>query len=61
MPEIDETELANLRRMADVAQKVSQHPEGRKLLQQAVAVAIPEEAGPEIRIRQESDDRLAMR
>lgn len=58
MPEIDETELANLRKMADIATRVSNHPEGRKLLQEAVAVAIPEEAGPEIRIRKEMDEKF---
>lgn len=58
MPEIDETELANLRRMALVAERVSKHPEGRALLQKAVAIAIPEEAGPEIRLRQEMDEKF---
>ena len=56
--EIDELEYENLKRMASVAERVSKHPEGRQLLQKAVAIAIPDEAGPEIRIRQELDERF---
>ncbi len=56
MPEIDETELANLRRVAAVADKISKHPEARGLLQKAISVAVPDEAGPEIRMRAELDE-----
>src|SRR5689334_4010654 len=51
--EIDETELTRLRGIADVAAKVSAHPEGRKLLEEAVAKALPERAAPEVRMRSE--------
>ena len=39
--EIDETELAALRRYAAVADKMSRHPEARKLVQQAALLADP--------------------
>ena len=56
--EIDETELANLRRVATIADRVAKHPKARALMQQAVAEAAPEQVGPETRIRQEFDEKF---
>ena len=56
--EIDETELAALRRYAQVADKMAKHPEARKLVQQAALLADPDSVGPEPRIRAEIDERL---
>ena len=56
--EIDETELAGLRRYAQLADKVAKHPDARKLMQQAALLAAPEEVGPEPRIRQEVTEGL---
>jgi hypothetical protein len=57
--EIDENEYAEMKRVTDVAQLIGKHPEARALLQQAVALAAPEQAGPEIRIRNEVNTRLS--
>lgn len=51
--EIDEAELTRLKGIEQVAAKVSAHPEGRKLLEEAVAKAMPERAAPEVRLRSE--------
>jgi hypothetical protein len=56
--EIDETELANLRRVAQIADVVGKHPKARGLLQQAVAIAAPDQVGPETRLRQEIDEKF---
>ena len=57
--EIDETELANLRGIQQVLGKVENHPEARALAQKAIALAAPERAGPEVKIRSEFDERFA--
>ncbi len=56
--EIDETELANLKRVNDVAALIGKNPKARALLQEAVALAAPDEAGPEHRIREEVSARV---
>ena len=56
--EIDETELAALRRYAAVADKMAKHPEARKLVQQAALLADPESVGPEPRIRAEVSEEM---
>ena len=56
--QIDENEYAELKRVADVAQLIGKNPEARARLQEAVAIAAPEQAGPEIRIRKEVTDRI---
>jgi hypothetical protein len=56
--EIDETELANLRRLAQVADVVGKHPKARGLMQEAVALAAPDQVGPETRIRQEVNEQF---
>ncbi len=56
--EIDETEYAELSRVANVAKLIGGNPQAREMLQQAVALAAPDHAGPEIRIRQEVAERL---
>jgi hypothetical protein len=57
--EIDENEYAELKRVSDVARVIGNHPKAREMLQQAVAIAAPEQAGPEIRIRQEVTEKLS--
>lgn len=57
--EIDETELANLKRVNDVAALIGKHPKARAMLQEAVALAAPDEVGPEHRIRVENDQRIS--
>jgi hypothetical protein len=59
MTEIDETELANLRGIQSVLAQVEKHPEARALAQKAVALAAPDRAGPEVKIRGEFDERFA--
>ena len=56
--EIDETELANYKSVASVLALIEKHPEARALAQKAVALAAPERAGPEIKIRGELDERF---
>lgn len=54
--EIDENELAALRRYATVADKMAKHPEARKLVQQAALLADPDSVGSEPRIRAEMSE-----
>lgn len=56
--EIDETELANLRRIASVADLVAKHPKARGMMQEAVRVAAPDQAGPETILRNEFSEGL---
>lgn len=56
--EIDENEYAEMKRVADVARLIGQNPTAREKLQEAVALAAPDQAGPEIRIRKEVNDRV---
>ena len=56
--EIDQNEYAELQRVASVAKTIGAHPKAREMLQQAVALAAPDQAGPEIRIRQEVTERI---
>lgn len=56
--EIDETEYAELQRVANVAKLIGGHEQARVMLQQAVALAAPDQAGPEIRIRKETSERI---
>lgn len=56
--EIEESELANLKRVNDVAALIGKNPKARALLQEAVAMAAPEEAGPEHRIRSEFSEAI---
>lgn len=58
--ELDENELAllpDMRRIYAVANAIGKHPKGRELLQEAVLLAAPEQAGPEARIRAEVAER----
>ncbi len=58
--ELDENELAllpDMRRIYAVANAIGKHPQGRELLQQAVLLAAPDQAGPEARIRAEVVER----
>lgn len=57
--EIEESELANLKRVNDVAVLIGKNPKARSMLQEAVALAAPEEAGPEHRIRSEFAEALS--
>lgn len=57
--EIDESELANLRRVAQAAEVVSKHPKARAMMQEAVALAAPDMVGPETRLRSEFSEGLA--
>ena len=56
--EIDETEYADLKRVAEAARAIGAHPKGRELMQEAVALVMPDQAGPEIRIRHEVTEKL---
>ena len=56
--EIDENEYAELQRVANVAKLIGGNPQARELLQNAVAIAAPDQAGPEIRIRKEVTERV---
>ena len=51
--EIEESELANLRRVNDIAALLGKNPKTRAALQAAVAEAAPEQAGPEHYLRSE--------
>jgi hypothetical protein len=42
--EIDESELANLRRINEVAVEIRKHPKARALLHESVALTAPKEA-----------------
>lgn len=57
--QIDETELANLKRINDVAAQIGNNPKARALLQEAVALAVPEQAGPETHLRKEFSEGLS--
>lgn len=57
--EIDENEYAELKRVAEVAQLIGKSPEAVRKLHEAVAIAAPDRAGPEIRIRHEVDEKLS--
>lgn len=59
MREIDENEYAELRRVADVASVIGKNEKARLMLQEAVAIAAPDQAGPEIRIRKEVSERTS--
>lgn len=62
--ELDEATIANLsemQRIWNVASKISQHPQAREMMQEAVLVADPDSAGPEARIRREAKERDAAR
>lgn len=56
--EVDETEYAELQRVANVAKLIGGNPKAREMLQEAVAIAAPEQVGPEIRIRHEVNERF---
>lgn len=58
MPEIDETQLANYRRLESLADAISKNPKARALLQEAAAIAVPEQVGPEIHLRREFNEGL---
>lgn len=62
--ELDENEYAAFQRyqqsgMGTVLDKVAKHPEARTLAQRAILLAAPEQAGPEIRVRQEAEGQIA--
>lgn len=57
--EIDETELANLRRVAGIADIISKHPKARAMMQEAVKLAAPDQVGPETILRSEFSEGLA--
>lgn len=56
--EIDETELANLRRLQSVADVISKNTKARALLQQAVEIASPDQVGPETMLRREFSEHF---
>ena len=58
--ELDENELAllpDMRRVYAAATVINKHTKARELLQEAVMLAAPEQAGPEARIRAEVAER----
>ena len=57
--EIDELEYAELKRVEQVAKLIGGNQKAREMLQQAVALAAPDQAGPEIRIRQEVTEKVS--
>lgn len=57
--EIEESELSNLKRVNDVAALIGKNPKARALLQEAVAIAAPDEAGSEHAIRREFSEQFA--
>lgn len=59
MPELDELQYAEYQRVQRLVQQIGKNPKATKLLQEAVAEAAPEEVGPEIRIRNEVNERLS--
>jgi hypothetical protein len=56
--EIEESELANLRRVNDVATLIGKNPKARAMLQQAVVEAAPDQAGPEHYLRSEFTEAI---
>lgn len=56
--EIDENEYAEWQRLRAVAQAIEKNPKARLKLQEAVAEAAPDQVGPEIRIRNEMNERI---
>ena len=58
MPELDENEYAEFQRLKAVVGKVRQNPAALRKMQEAIADAVPEEVGPEIRIRQEMTEKI---
>jgi hypothetical protein len=59
MPEISEVEYAELTRLKGIAEKINANPKAREQFMRAAAEAMPDQVGPEIRIRQEFDERFA--
>jgi len=59
MPEISEVEYAELMRLKGVAEKINANPKAREIFQRSFAEALPDQLPPEIRIRQEFDERFA--
>ena len=57
--EIDENEYAEYQRLREVASLIQKNPEATRRLQEAVAIAAPDRIGPEIRIRNEMNERLS--
>jgi hypothetical protein len=57
--EIEESELANLQRVNSVAALIGKNPKARALLQEAVAIAAPDEAGSEHAIRREFSEQFS--
>src|SRR5215469_2837286 len=58
MPEIDETELADLRRLRGLAETINKNPKARALLQQAAEIAVPDQVGPETMLRREFNESI---
>jgi hypothetical protein len=56
--EIEESELANLKRVNDVAALIGKNPKARAMLQQAVVEAAPDQAGPEHYLRSEFTEAI---
>lgn len=56
--EIEESELANLRRVNEVAVLLGKNPKTRGMLQAAVAEAAPDQAGPEHYLRNEFSEAI---
>jgi hypothetical protein len=57
--EIEESDLANLRRVNDVATLIGKNPKARAMLQQAVVEAAPDQAGPEHYLRSEFSEAIS--
>jgi hypothetical protein len=56
--EIEESELANLKRVNDVATLIGKNPKARAMLQQAVVEVAPDQAGPEHYLRSEFTEAI---
>jgi hypothetical protein len=56
--EIEESELANLRQVNDVAALIGKNPKARAMLQAAVVEVAPERAGPEHFLRNEFTEAI---
>jgi hypothetical protein len=57
--EIDENDYAEFQRLREVATLIQKNPEATRRLQEAVAIAAPERIGPEIRIRNEVNEKFS--
>jgi hypothetical protein len=59
MHELDENQYAEYQRLVEITQLVQKNPKATRMLQEAIAEAAPDRIGPEIRIRNEVNEKLA--